>query len=266
MTQFLLCKTINKIAVFSLAIVLLPACGGIARTGFYSPVGVYAAIENKLPISIRTVGVVQAGSKGESFSEGELRRMEVELANSISNDMISMGVFRAPRPGEKPYLLDVEFPELSMKTPAASLALMLVCGYTLLTTCLLGMPVRLFKYKGEAVFKLYSPKEILVHETVTDGEKLSASGFYYGHTQSFGGLIAILVNKFKSKLVSRIDPVRMQKQVVSIYGNFKRTDSYNQLKPNQMIINSGPTQINNMGQTKTIQIEQNSNRNTASRK
>lgn len=228
--------------------------------------GRYPVLESKLPLRIRTVGILHAGAikdgafaPEDTFNEGELRRVEVELAKSISNDMLKMGFFRSPQPGEKPYLLDVEFPELSVRVCAGCTSLLGIAGgLTLGAMYLLGMPSVIFIHKGEAVFKLYSPEEILVHETVIYKEKSHAIGIYYGHMQSFGKIIAILLNKLKLDIFERIDTILANTPVASIYGNFRRKDPYN-LMANQIIMNSGPAQLNYIDSSKSIHIEQKPN-------
>lgn len=252
-------RTTIKITVLAVSIACLSACG-IVRTGIYFPVGTYPDIKNKLPLSIRAVGILRAGSKEEQFNEGELRRVEVELAHSLNDDMLKMGLFRAPISNEKPYILDVEFPELSMRTSLASLLLVIPGSMSLSTLYLLGMPYMIVKHKGEAVFKLYSPDGNLTHETITYKESTHAIGLYYGHYQSFADMISTLADKFKADISDRVDSIRMKIPVASIYGKFRRTDPYN-LMANQIIMNSGPTQINNIDQSQDVSIKQNFRRN-----
>lgn len=251
------CRTMNRSALSLVIVCLLSACS-IVRTGIYSPIGTYSAVENKLPLTIRTIGVLQAGSAGNYFNEAELRRIEAELANSISNDMMKFGLFRPPLPKEKSYFLDVEFPELSLRASLGGFVLALLGGVTLGIPLLLGVPSAIYIHKGEAVFKLYSPEEVLVHETITYEEKSHVVGLYYGHSQSFGKLVAVLVSKFKTQLFDRINSIRANTPIASVYGKFKRIDPYNHLTANQIIMNSGPTQFNNLYDSKSPHIEQNS--------
>lgn len=241
-----LCKALNKIAVLLISVACLSACW-IVRTGKYFPICTYPDINNKLPLSIRAVGLIQVGSKSEQFNEGELRRVEVEIAHSLNNDMLTMGLFRAPISNEKPYVLDVEFAKLSLRVSEFSLFLAVAGGGGFLTLNVLGMPFFTVKHKGEAVFKLYSPDGTLVHETITYKESTHAIGLYYGHYQSFAEMISILANNFMADISGRVDSIRMKKPVASIYGKFGRTDPYN-FMANQVIMNSGPTQINNIDQ------------------
>jgi hypothetical protein len=268
-------------AAIGLTVLLL--CGSCAshlpvRSGNYQPVSSYLAVASKVPIVLRSVGIMSAaiGTPGtltqraslNPLSEGELKRVEVELAASINADLRLSGLFRVPQPGERAYILDVEFPQMTMSVSPSSTLLHVLTGIFFLFPALYGLPYWIVDVNGEAVFQLYDSTGKMVHETVTSIDDWFGVGLYYGKKRPIGDVAALLVQRFKMAVRHNIDGIQAGVAVASIYGKFKRKDPYKFVE-NQFIVNQGPTQINTISTPSSVTVEQNNEdkkrRNVASR-
>ena len=237
-----------------------------SRSGSYQPVRSHLAVGTKIPIVLRSVGIISAaiGTPGtltsraslNPLSEGELKRVEVELATSISADLRLSGLFRAPHQGEKAYLLDVEFPQMTMSVSSSSTLLHLLTGVFFLLPALYGVPYWIVNINGEAVFQLYEPGGNLVHETVTNTDDWFGVGLYYRQRRPIGDVAAQLVQRFKLAARHNIDAIQAKVAVASYYGQFKRKEPFRIIE-NQVIEIHGPTQINEIAKSAAIKIEQN---------
>lgn len=263
-----LCRIITRISIY---LTVLLFCGSCAsdlpiRSGSYQPISSSSAVGPKIPIVLRSVGIMSAAigtpasltqrASLSPLSEGELKRVEVELATSINADLRLSGLFRAPQPGEKAYILDVEFPQMTMSVSPSSTLLHVLTGLFFLFPALYGVPYWIVDVNGEAIFQLYDPTGKMVHETVTNADDWFSVGLYYGKKRPIGHVAALLVQRFKMAVRCNLEGIQAKVAVTSIYGKFKRKDPYKFVE-NQIIVNQGPMQINSISTPSAVTVEQN---------